>query len=146
MSQFRAKRLDLGGFINARVVRDHTKRKVYEQYEPERYGPHGTTTIAAILWRYLGWKRLTNFLAHIDKPSATSYVTPPSPSVPVLRPSFSSPRCMPTRGPRRSRTDVWQEGLPGVFSGILELQGCVCLLLGGVWETRLPAMATSGTA
>lgn len=43
MSQFRAKRLDLGGFINARVVRDHTKRKVYEQYEPERYGPHDIT-------------------------------------------------------------------------------------------------------
>ena len=37
MSQFRSKRLDLGGFINARVVRDHTKRKVFEQYEPERY-------------------------------------------------------------------------------------------------------------
>jgi hypothetical protein len=34
---FRAKRLDLGGFINARVIRDHTKRKVFEQYEPERY-------------------------------------------------------------------------------------------------------------
>lgn len=37
MSQFRAKRLDLGGFINARIIRDHTKRKVYEQFEPERY-------------------------------------------------------------------------------------------------------------
>lgn len=37
MSQFRSKRLDLGGFINARVVRDHTKRKVFEQYEPDRY-------------------------------------------------------------------------------------------------------------
>ncbi|GAM41282.1 40S ribosomal protein [Talaromyces pinophilus] len=36
MSMFRAKRLDLGGFINARVIRDHTKRKVYEQFEPER--------------------------------------------------------------------------------------------------------------
>ena len=37
MSQFRSKRLDLGGFINARVVRDHTKRKVFEKHEPERY-------------------------------------------------------------------------------------------------------------
>lgn len=37
MSMFRAKRLDLGCFINARVIRDHTKRKVYEQFEPERY-------------------------------------------------------------------------------------------------------------
>ncbi|QKX56531.1 uncharacterized protein TRUGW13939_03636 [Talaromyces rugulosus] len=36
MSHFRAKRLDLGGFINARIIRDHTKRKVFEQFEPER--------------------------------------------------------------------------------------------------------------
>lgn len=36
MSQFRAKRLDISGFINPRVIRDHTKRKVVEQYEPER--------------------------------------------------------------------------------------------------------------
>jgi small subunit ribosomal protein S14 len=34
--QFRAKRLDIGGFINKWVIRDHTKRKVYEEYEPER--------------------------------------------------------------------------------------------------------------
>lgn len=33
---FRAKRLDLGAFVNARVIRDHTKRKVVEQFEPER--------------------------------------------------------------------------------------------------------------
>lgn len=37
MSQFRSKRLDIAGFINARVIRDHTKRKVYEQFEPQRY-------------------------------------------------------------------------------------------------------------
>ncbi|KAL1975520.1 hypothetical protein VTN31DRAFT_3912 [Thermomyces dupontii] len=36
MSQFRSKRLDIAGFINARVIRDHTKRKVYEQFEPQR--------------------------------------------------------------------------------------------------------------
>ncbi|OJJ51384.1 hypothetical protein ASPZODRAFT_127455 [Penicilliopsis zonata CBS 506.65] len=36
MSMFRPKKLDLGGFINARVVRDYTKRKVFEQHEPER--------------------------------------------------------------------------------------------------------------
>jgi small subunit ribosomal protein S14 len=34
--QFRAKRLDIGGFVNKWVIRDHTKRKVYEEYEPER--------------------------------------------------------------------------------------------------------------
>lgn len=37
MSQFRSKTLDLAGFINARVIRDHTKRKVFEKHEPERY-------------------------------------------------------------------------------------------------------------
>jgi hypothetical protein len=36
MAQFRAKRLDLGGFINPKIIRDHTKRKVFEQHEPER--------------------------------------------------------------------------------------------------------------
>lgn len=33
---FRAKKLDLGGFINIKTIRDHTKRKVFEQFEPER--------------------------------------------------------------------------------------------------------------
>jgi len=37
MSQFRAKRLDLGCFVNIRNIRDHTKRKVFEQNEVERY-------------------------------------------------------------------------------------------------------------
>lgn len=36
MSMFRAKKLDLGCFINTRIIRDHTKRKVFEQFEPER--------------------------------------------------------------------------------------------------------------
>lgn len=36
MSQFRAKKLDLSGFINARVIRDHTKRMVFAENEPER--------------------------------------------------------------------------------------------------------------
>jgi hypothetical protein len=36
MSQFRAKRLDLGGFINVKIIRDHTKRKVFEKFEAER--------------------------------------------------------------------------------------------------------------
>ncbi|EEP80692.1 mitochondrial 40S ribosomal protein MRP2 [Uncinocarpus reesii 1704] len=36
MSQFRAKRLDICGYINAKVIRDHTKRKVFMEYEPER--------------------------------------------------------------------------------------------------------------
>lgn len=36
MAQFRAKKLDLGCFINIKVIRDHTKRKVFEQNEVER--------------------------------------------------------------------------------------------------------------
>ncbi|KAA6408184.1 MAG: 37S ribosomal mitochondrial [Lasallia pustulata] len=36
MAHFRAKKLDLSCFINIRVIRDHTKRKVFEQYEVER--------------------------------------------------------------------------------------------------------------
>ncbi|KAL4926826.1 mitochondrial 37S ribosomal protein uS14m [Aspergillus undulatus] len=36
MSQFRPKKLDITGFINPRVVRDNTKRLVFEQYEPDR--------------------------------------------------------------------------------------------------------------
>jgi hypothetical protein len=36
MSQFRAKKLDIGSFINIRNIRDHTKRKVFAEHEPER--------------------------------------------------------------------------------------------------------------
>ncbi|KAK5028482.1 40S ribosomal protein mrp2, mitochondrial [Exophiala sideris] len=36
MSSLRAKKLDLGGFINIKIIRDHTKRKNYEQFEPQR--------------------------------------------------------------------------------------------------------------
>jgi len=37
MAQFRAKKLDLGCFTNIKIIRDHTKRKVFEENEPERY-------------------------------------------------------------------------------------------------------------
>ncbi|KAI9796689.1 MAG: 40S ribosomal protein mrp2, mitochondrial [Piccolia ochrophora] len=33
---FRAKRLDIGCFINVRVLRDHSKRKAFAQHETER--------------------------------------------------------------------------------------------------------------
>jgi len=36
MSQFRSKVLDIGCFVNIRTIRDHTKRKVYAQYETQR--------------------------------------------------------------------------------------------------------------
>ncbi|KAK4073185.1 uncharacterized protein Triagg1_5465 [Trichoderma aggressivum f. europaeum] len=35
MSMFRAKKLDLGCFVKARTIRDHTKRKVFEEHEAE---------------------------------------------------------------------------------------------------------------
>ncbi|KAI1361884.1 ribosomal protein S14p/S29e [Xylaria arbuscula] len=36
MSMFRAKKLDLGCFVNIRTIRDHTKRTVFAENEPER--------------------------------------------------------------------------------------------------------------
>lgn len=39
MSQFRAKKLDLGCFVNIRNIRDHTKRKTFAEFEPQRYAP-----------------------------------------------------------------------------------------------------------
>lgn len=33
----RAKKLDLGCFVNIKIIRDHTKRKTFEKYETERY-------------------------------------------------------------------------------------------------------------
>lgn len=36
MSQFRAKKLDIGCFAKIRNIRDHTKRKVFAEHEPER--------------------------------------------------------------------------------------------------------------
>jgi hypothetical protein len=37
MSQFRATKLDIGCFTKIRNIRDHTKRKVFSENEPERY-------------------------------------------------------------------------------------------------------------
>ncbi|KAI9812693.1 MAG: 40S ribosomal protein mrp2, mitochondrial [Thelocarpon impressellum] len=36
MAEFRSKVLDIASFINVRVLRDHTKRKVFAQHETER--------------------------------------------------------------------------------------------------------------
>jgi small subunit ribosomal protein S14 len=48
MSMFRSKKLDLGCFVNIKVIRDHTKRKVFAEHEPERYdrNPHTRTASA----------------------------------------------------------------------------------------------------
>lgn len=48
MSQFRSKILDLGCFIKTRTIRDHTKRKVFEQFEPERYIIHSAASIRTL--------------------------------------------------------------------------------------------------
>ncbi|KAJ3523693.1 hypothetical protein NM208_g12350 [Fusarium decemcellulare] len=40
MSMFRAKKLDLGCFVNVRTLRDHTKRKVFEEHETESSALH----------------------------------------------------------------------------------------------------------
>jgi hypothetical protein len=37
MSQFRAAKLDIGCYVNIRNIRDHTKRKVFSENEPERF-------------------------------------------------------------------------------------------------------------
>ncbi|KAI1154140.1 glucocorticoid receptor-like (DNA-binding domain) [Nemania diffusa] len=36
MSMFRAKKLDIGCFVNIKTIRDHTKRKIFAENEPER--------------------------------------------------------------------------------------------------------------
>ncbi|KAH7037222.1 ribosomal protein S14p/S29e [Microdochium trichocladiopsis] len=36
MSMFRAKKLDIGCFVNIKTIRDHTKRKVFAEHEAER--------------------------------------------------------------------------------------------------------------
>ena len=36
-SMFHPKRLDLSGFVNTRLIRDHNKRNAFAQMEPERY-------------------------------------------------------------------------------------------------------------
>ena len=37
MSMFRSKRLELGCFVNVKVLRDHAKRKVFAEHETDRY-------------------------------------------------------------------------------------------------------------
>jgi hypothetical protein len=38
-SLFRPKKLNLSGFVNTRLIRDHNKRMAFEKTEPERYEP-----------------------------------------------------------------------------------------------------------
>lgn len=65
MSMFRAKKLDLGCFINIKTIRDHTKRKVFAEHETERY------ILPSSNWRLLGMPSWASQL-FIDVPNYTS--------------------------------------------------------------------------
>jgi hypothetical protein len=70
MAMFRSKKLDLGCFVNIKVIRDHTKRKVFADHEPERYNsnPLSNAENARIL-------ALANHVQSTGKPSDTSSAT-----------------------------------------------------------------------
>ncbi|KAI1827681.1 ribosomal protein S14p/S29e [Xylaria intraflava] len=36
MTLFRAKKLNIGSYVNNMIIRDHTKREMFAKYEPER--------------------------------------------------------------------------------------------------------------
>jgi hypothetical protein len=95
MSQFRAAKLDIGCFAKIRNIRDHTKRKVYMENEPERYASNFFTQVIA-----------DHSPPPIDKLSDTSSETPRSRSESVHRPSSSYRKCTATPGSHRSRTGV----------------------------------------
>lgn len=46
---FRPKKLDLGGYVSAPLLRDHLKRKTFAQHEPQRYATCLTTSLQPIL-------------------------------------------------------------------------------------------------
>ena len=49
VAPFRSRVLDVGSFANTRVIRDHTKRKVFAANEPQRYAsPHFRTMSFAL--------------------------------------------------------------------------------------------------
>lgn len=50
---FRAKKLDLGCFINIKTIRDHSKRKAFEAFETQRYvfAPLPSCSGLPVFWR-----------------------------------------------------------------------------------------------
>ena len=96
MSHFRAKKLDLGGFINPRIVRDHTKRKVVEQFEQERYLSPSTSQTQS--------SQTTNTLP--DKHYDTSPETRLFLNDCAIRRCSNCQRCIATHGRRRLRIDA----------------------------------------
>jgi hypothetical protein len=81
MSQFRAAKLDIGCFANIRNIRDHTKRKVFMENEPERYAPNFFTQQDARLMR-----------------SQTS--------TPLHYPKHNAPTASPRAGPASAHADA----------------------------------------
>lgn len=59
MSMFRAKKLDLGCFLNIKIIRDHSKRKAFEAAEPQRCvscALSSSAPITLLSWDWgLGW-------------------------------------------------------------------------------------------
>lgn len=115
MSMFRAKKLDLGCFVKARTIRDHTKRKVFEQFEPERCAdPPPPSAVAPTTGRLRHCDKCKGGIEVIsgstdsrtDKLFGTSSATRRSRRESAPRPSSSSRRCMRTRDRRRSEIDV----------------------------------------
>jgi hypothetical protein len=106
MAQFRPKKLDLGCFVHIMNMRDHTKRKVFEQHEPERYTSFALQMDGAmsIAGRSATYSTCTN--TQIDKLFATLSVTPLYPSALARRPNSSSARCTVTPAQHKSRTAV----------------------------------------
>lgn len=70
MAQFRAKKLDLGCFINIKNIRDHTKRKVFEENEPERCAILPTNLMSVQTWVWTQ-NKVTDETLFADKPSDT---------------------------------------------------------------------------
>ena len=94
MSHWRAKTLDLGCFIGTRVVRDHTKRMVFERFEPERYAQLDRTQLKAAI-SYSPFRRQTfdsRLIIYTGKPSVTLSETRHSLPESAPKPSCSWPR------------------------------------------------------
>lgn len=115
MSMFRAKKLDLGCFVNVRTLRDHTKRKVFEQNETERCA---NSSLALN-----GWTRRSGNddddtdtsmaavqsipLGHIRHPSRRIVLTKPlQASPPIHHPQHHPPSSSPRRSPAAADADA----------------------------------------
>jgi len=110
---FRAKKLDIGCYVNIHIIRDHSKRKAFEAAEPERSveSPINPPPLEAKQSKQLdGSLTLCVALVITGKRSDTSFATRRCLRGRGLLPSCNSHRCTATRGRRRSRTAArWVE-------------------------------------